>query len=137
GKLTYLFGPRASVYACYGRLFTPFTLETLSPITASSLYVPSSNPGTTFDLQPQRDSLYEAGFHLPLGRADLGFRISHKNSTHYLDDTQVGATNLHEVINFPQGRIDVQAIYLQAPLPKAGNAYLSVSHVVSVNSLNC
>jgi len=137
-KLTYFFGPRSSVYFYYGRLFVPFSLETVNPQTAASLYVPGpTNPGAAFDLKPQRDSLYEAGFHVPLGVADIGFRISHKNSTDYLDDTQVGSTNLHQDINFPLGQINVQAIDLHAPLPNRSSTYFSFSHVTAWNSMNC
>lgn len=135
-KLTYFFSPRASVYAYYGRLFVPFSLETVDPATAASLYVPGS-VSPVFDLKPQRDSLYEAGFHLPLGAADLGLRISHKVSTDYLDDTQVGSTNLHQDINFPIGTINVVAVYVRTPLPNKSNAYLSVAHVTAMNSMNC
>jgi outer membrane receptor for ferrienterochelin and colicins len=135
-KLTYSFSPRASVYAYYGRLFVPFSLETVDPATAASLYLPGT-VSPVFDLKPQRDSLYEAGFHIPLGAADAGFRISHKVSTDYLDDTQVGSTNLHQDINFPLGIIDVQAIHVQAPLANKSTAYLSVAHVTARNSANC
>jgi hypothetical protein len=137
-KLTYFFSPRTSVYAYYGRLFSPFSLESIDPAVAATLYVPGpTNPGAVFDLKPERDSLYETGFHLPLGKADLGFRLSHKVATDYIDDTQVGDTNLHQDINFPQGRVDSQSILAQVPLPNRSTFAASVAHVVAVTSLNC
>lgn len=136
-KLTRIFTPRASMYAYYGRLFVPFSFENVSPQTAASLYAPANAPGGGFDLKPQRDSLYETGGHLPLGSGELGIRISHKVSTDWLDDTQVGATNLHQDINFPQGRVDIQTAYYQQPLPRNGKAYISLTHSIAVNSANC
>lgn len=136
-KLLRKFGARASVYAYYGRLFVPFSFENVSPSTAAQLYVPSSNPGQSFDLLPQRDSLYEIGGHLPLGNGDLGVRISHKVSTDWLDDTQVGASNLHQDINFPVGRVDLQSIYYQVPLARDGRFYAALTHSTALNSLNC
>ncbi len=100
-KLTREFSSRANVYAYYGRLFVPFSLESVSPAAAAALYGAALAPGSTNDLKPQRDSLYEIGGHLPFARGSLGLRISHKVSTDWLDDTQVGATNLHQDINFP------------------------------------
>jgi hypothetical protein len=137
-KLTYEFSPRASAYIYYGRLFEPFSLESISPQAAAALYVPSNlSSGVSFDLKPERDSLYEAGFHVPLGIADVGFRISQRNATDWIDDTQVGATNLHQDINFPQGRVSSQSLYTNVPLANESRAYLSVSHVIAVNSYNC
>ncbi len=103
-KLTRLFGSRASLYAYYGRLFVPFSFESVNPVTAAALYY--APPPGTFDLLPERDSLYEAGGHLPVGSAEAGFRIMHLVATNWLDDTQVGSTNLHQDINFPIGRVD-------------------------------
>ncbi|HEY1654589.1 MAG TPA: TonB-dependent receptor, partial [Candidatus Tumulicola sp.] len=37
-KLTRVFGPRASFYVYYGRLFVPFSFENVNPATAASLY---------------------------------------------------------------------------------------------------
>ncbi|MBV8601944.1 MAG: TonB-dependent receptor, partial [Candidatus Eremiobacteraeota bacterium] len=136
-KLTKFFGERASAYLYYGRLFVPFSFENVDPVTASQLYVNGNAPGVTFDLKPQRDSLYEAGFHVPVGPGDLGFRISHKNSTDWIDDTQVGSTNLHQDINFPRGVVNVQSIAYQTPSTRRSKAYASVSHVVAQNSANC
>jgi len=136
-KLTRIFTPRASVYAYYGRLFVPFSFENVSPQTAASLFTTSNAPGTTFDLKPQRDSLYEIGGHIPLGAGELGMRLSHKVSTDWIDDTQVGATDLHQDINFPQGRVDIQSAYYQHPLPRGGRSYLAVTHSIAVNSANC
>jgi hypothetical protein len=134
-KLTRFFGPRLSVYAYYGRLFVPFSFENVNPVTAASLYY--APPPDTFDLKPQRDSLYELGAHLPIGPADLGVRIMHKVSTDWIDDTQVGATNLHQDINFPAGRVDAQSIYAQQNLQLGGRAYASVTHSIALNSLIC
>lgn len=135
-KLTYSFNNRANVYAYYGRLFVPFSLESVSSSAAAALYTtPVTVSGN--DLKPQRDSLYELGGHLPLGAGELGIRLSHKVSTDWIDDTQVGATNLHQDINFPQGRADSQTLYYTLPLPRNGRFYVSVSHVTAVNSLNC
>lgn len=137
-KLTYNFTKRASIYAYYGRLFEPFSLESISPQAAAALFAPQNlTAGLTYDLKPERDSLYEAGFHVPFGIADLGLRLSHRVATDWIDDTQVGDTNLHQDINFPQGRADSQSIYVNAPLENGGRTYLSVSHVIAVNSTNC
>ncbi|HEV3156644.1 MAG TPA: TonB-dependent receptor [Candidatus Baltobacteraceae bacterium] len=135
-KMTRILTPRSAVYAYYGRLFEPFSFENVSPATAQALYVPGSYNGG-FDLKPERDSLYELGAHLPLGRADVGIRVSHKVATDYLDDTQVGATNLHQDINFPRGRVDLESVSIQQPLAHNGRAYLNVTHSIAVNSLNC
>ncbi|HZO92308.1 MAG TPA: TonB-dependent receptor [Candidatus Baltobacteraceae bacterium] len=136
-KLTRKLGAKADVYAYFGRLFVPFSLESVSPVASAELFGTSVTPGTTNDLKPQRDSLYEIGGHMPLGRGDLGVRISHKVSTDWLDDTQVGATNLHQDINFPQGRVDSQNFYYNQPMARNSRFYASVSHAIAVNSLNC
>ena len=139
-KLMHIFTTHANVYAYYGRLFVPFSLESVSPIAAAELNagpgVPIS-PGTTNDLRPQRDSLYELGGHIGLGSGSLGVRISHKVSTDWIDDTQVGATNLHQDINFPRGLVDSQSAYYDLPLARGSRFTVSVSHVVALNSLNC
>jgi len=136
-KLTHLFKKRSDVYAYYGRLFVPFSLESVSPAAAAALYGTSVAPGATNDLKPQRDSLYELGGHLPLGPGSLGLRISHKVSTDWLDDTQVGATNLHQDINFPIGSVNSQTLSYTTNLARRGRFYASISHVVALNSLNC
>ena len=136
-KLTRLLGKKASVYAYYGRLFVPFSFENVSPLAAASLYTTQNNPGTSFDLKPQRDSLYEVGGHVGLGKGELGVRLSHKKSTDWLDDTQVGATNLHQDINFPQGLVDQETGYFQQSLPHNGRISVSVTHSAALNSLNC
>jgi hypothetical protein len=137
-KLTRNIGKRASIYGYYGRLFVPFSLESISPAASAALFGASAAPGTTNDLKPQRDSLYELGGHAPIGRAgDLGVRISHKVSTDWLDDTQVGATNLHQDINFPRGLVDSQNLYFQQRLANSSRFYVSVSHSNALNSLNC
>ncbi|MBV9409108.1 MAG: TonB-dependent receptor, partial [Candidatus Eremiobacteraeota bacterium] len=136
-KLTRAFGSRASVYAYYGRLFVPFSLESVSPIASAALFGSAPPLGATNDLRPQRDSLYELGGHLPLGRGDLGLRVSHKVSTDWIDDTQVGATNLHQDINFPQGRVNSINLLYNQLLARGGRFYASVSRTQAVNSANC
>jgi outer membrane receptor protein involved in Fe transport len=136
-KLTRILSPRASVYAYYGRLFVPFSFENVSPSAAEALYVPGTITTAGNDLRPQRDSLYEVGGHFPLGPADLGVRISHKVSTDWIDDTQIGATNLHQDINFPIGRVDSQTVSYTLPLARNGRFYANVSHAMALNSTNC
>ena len=89
-KLTRFFGARDSVYAYYGRFFTPFSLENVSPGAAYRLNLPLQAAPAQFDLRPQRDSVYELGGHFALGRGDLGLRVMQKNATDLIDDTQVG-----------------------------------------------
>jgi TonB dependent receptor/Carboxypeptidase regulatory-like domain len=132
-KLTHFFGARDSVYAYYGRFFTPFSLENVSPLAAYTLNLPLQANIAQFDLKPQRDSVYEIGGHFALGRADLGVRIMQKNATDLIDDTQVGTTNLHQDINFAQGRIATQTAYYQLGLPRAGRFYAAITHTYSVN----
>jgi hypothetical protein len=132
-KLTRFFGARDSVYAYYGRFFTPFSLENVSPLAAYTLNLPLQSGVARFDLKPQRDSVYELGGHFAAGRGDLGVRIMQKNATDLIDDTQVGTTNLHQDINFAQGRIATQTAYYQLPLARAGRFYASVTHTYSVN----
>ncbi|HEY0393840.1 MAG TPA: TonB-dependent receptor [Candidatus Elarobacter sp.] len=132
-KLTRSFGARSSVYAYYGRFFTPFSLENVSPLAAYTLNLPTQSSIAQFDLKPQRDSVYEIGAHLALGRGDLGVRIMHKNATDLIDDTQVGTTNLHQDINFAQGRIATQTAYYQLGLARGGRFYASLTHTYSAN----
>lgn len=132
-KLTRFFGARDSVYAYYGRFFTPFSLENVSPLAAYTLNLPLQAKVAQFDLRPQRDSVYEIGGHFALGRGDLGVRIMQKNATDLIDDTQVGTTNLHQDINFAQGRIATQTAYYQLGLARAGRFYAAVTHTYSVN----
>jgi hypothetical protein len=134
-KFSRFFGPKIGVYAYYGRLFVPFSFENVNPATAAALYY--APPPQTFDLKPQRDSLYELGGHVPLGPAELGVRVMHKVSTDWIDDTQVGATNLHQDINFPVGRVDAQSLYVQQSLQLGGRAYASLTHSIALNSLTC
>ncbi len=134
-KLTRLFGSRASLYVYYGRLFVPFSFEDVNPATAAELYY--APPPGTFDLRPERDSLYEAGGHLPIGSADAGFRIMHLVATDWIDDTQIGVTNLHQDINFPEGRVEAQTLYVQQNLARNGRAYFSLTHSTALNSLVC
>ena len=56
-----------------------------------------------------------------------------KNATDLIDDTQVGVTNLHQDINFAQGRIATQTAYYQIGLPRAGRFYAALTHTYSVN----
>ena len=132
-KLTRFFGARDSVYAYFGRFFTPFSLENVSPLAAYTLNLPLLSNVAQFDLKPQRDSVYEVGGHFALGRGDLGVRIMQKNATDLIDDTQVGVTNLHQDINFTQGRIATQTAYYQVGLPRAGRFYAALTHTYSVN----
>ena len=132
-KLTRFFGPRASAYIYYGRFFTPFSFENVSPSAAHLINLPLQATPAQFDLRPQRDSVYEIGGHLPLGNGDLGLRIMQKNATDLIDDTQVGVTLLHQDINYQLGRIATQSAYYQQPLSHAGRFYVSVNHTYSVN----
>jgi hypothetical protein len=132
-KLTRFFGARDSVYAYYGRFFTPFSLENVSPLAAYTLNLPLLTNVAQFDLKPQRDSVYEVGGHFALGRGDLGVRVMQKNATDLIDDTQVGVTNLHQDINFNQGRIATQTAYYQVGLARAGRFYAALTHTYSVN----
>jgi len=132
-KLTRFLNSRDSVYAFYGRFFTPFSLEDVSPTAAFALNLPLQSSIAAFDLKPQRDSVYEVGGHFGLGRGDLGLRVMQKDATDLIDDTQVGVTNLHQDINFALGRIATQTAYYQLALPRAGRYYLSLTHTYSVN----
>ncbi len=127
-KLTRSFGDTASLYVYYGRFFTPFSLENVSPSVARVIQ-PSSG---TFDLRPQRDSDYEIGGHLAMGRGDLGVRVAQKNATDLIDDTQVGTTNLHQDINFALGRIATQSLAYQRALVRGGRVYGSLAHTYAV-----
>jgi hypothetical protein len=132
-KMTRFFGPRASLYAYYGRFFTPFSFENVSPYAAYLLDLPLQPAPAAFDLKPQRDSDYELGGHLPLGGGDLGMRVMQKNAADLIDDTQVGVTNLHQDINYQLGRIAVQALEYRKPLALQGQYYLTGNHTYSVN----
>jgi Carboxypeptidase regulatory-like domain/TonB-dependent Receptor Plug Domain len=132
-KLTHSFGSRYSVYAYYGRFFTPFSLENVSPLAAYTLNLPLQTSPAQFDLKPQRDSVYEIGGHFGVGRGDLGVRVMQKNATDLIDDTQVGVTNLHQDINYQLGRIATQTAYYQLGLPRAGRVSFALTHTYSVN----
>lgn len=132
-KLTRFFGARDSVYAYYGRFFTPFSLENVSPTSAYTLNLPLQSAVSAFDLKPQRDSVYELGGHFGVGRGDLGVRVMQKNATDLIDDTQVGVTNLHQDINYALGRIATQTAYYQVGFGRASRFYLSATHTYSVN----
>ncbi len=127
-KLTRFLGPRASLYAYYGRFFTPYSFENVSPATGQALNPASGN----FDLLPQRDSVYEIGGHLPLAGGDLGIRIMQKNATDVIDDTAVLNTNLHQDINYKLGRIGTQTAFFQHSLARSGRFYVSATHTYSV-----
>jgi len=132
-KLTRMLGPRSSIYAFYGRFFTPFSFENVSPKAAFTLNLPIQPTVAQFDLKPQRDSDYEIGGHLPVGAGDLGLRVMQKNATDLIDDTQVGLTNLHQDINYQVGRIATQSAILQMPFQAGDNFYVSVNHTYSEN----
>jgi len=132
-KLTKILSPRASVYGYYGRFFTPFSFENVSPQAAQLLDLPLQQQVAAFDLKPQRDSDYEFGGHLPVGSGELGLRVMWKNATDLIDDTQVGVTLLHQDINYQLGRIATQSAYYQAPLSRQGRLYFSLNHTYSVN----
>jgi hypothetical protein len=132
-KITHFLGKRDSVYAYYGRFFTPFSLENVSPVAAYTLNLPLQSSIARFDLKPQRDSVYEIGGHFALGKGDLGVRVMQKNATDLIDDTQVGVTNLHQDINYALGRIATQTAYYQLSLARASRFYLSASHTYSVD----
>jgi hypothetical protein len=132
-KLTRIFGPRASAYAYFGRFFTPFSFENVSPAAAQLLNLPLQRHVAAFDLKPQRDSDYEVGGHVPVRQGDLGLRVMWKNAADLIDDTQIGVTLLHQDINYRVGRIAVQSLYYQLPLRRQGRYYLAVNHTYSVN----
>jgi hypothetical protein len=132
-KFTRLFTPRAGAYVYYGRFFTPFSFENVSPYAAFLLNLPLQPTPAQFDLKPQRDSVYEIGGHLPLGAGDLGLRIMQKDATDLIDDTQVGVTLLHQDINYQLGRIATQSAYYQQNLMHNGRFYVSFNHTYSVN----
>ncbi len=132
-KFQRIFSPRSNVYVYYGRFFTPFSFENLSPSAAQVLNLPLQQSVAAFDLKPQRDSDYEIGGHLPVGHGDLGWRVMQKNATDLIDDTQVGVTNLHQDINYRLGRIATQSLYYQIPLRDNGRFYVSANHTYSKN----
>ena len=133
-KLTRFFGGgKSSAYVYYGRFFTPFSLENVSPIAAYILNLPLQTSPAQFDLKPQRDSVYEIGAHFALKRGDLGLRVMQKNATDVIDDTQVGITPLHQDINYALGRIATQTAYYQLAFARASRFYASVAHTYSVN----
>ncbi len=132
-KFTRKLGARDSVYVFYGRFFTPFSLENVSPTAAYSLNLPLQSAVAQFDLKPERDSVYELGGHFGVGKGDLGIRLMQKNATDLIDDTQVGVTNLHQDINYALGRIATQTAYYQLGLARASRFYFSIAHTYSVN----
>lgn len=133
-KITRFYGQRASVYAYIGRFFEPFSLENVSPSAAYELNLPLQPTQAQFDLKPERDTQLELGGHIPLGSGDLGFRVWQKNANDLIDDTQVGVTLLHQDINYVLGRLSQEALNYTQPLARNGRAYVSIAHVVSLNS---
>jgi hypothetical protein len=132
-KLTRNLSPRDSIYVFYGRYFTPFSLENVSPVAAYTLNLPLQTSVAQFDLKPERDSAYEIGGHFGVGKGDLGVRVMQKDATDLIDDTQVGTTNLHQDINYAEGRIATQSAYYQLGFGRASRLYASVTHTYSVN----
>jgi hypothetical protein len=133
-KITRSFGNRASIYGYIGRFFEPFSFENVSPEAAYLLNLPLQPHPAQFDLKPERDTELELGGHIPVGSGDLGFRVWQKNANDLIDDTQVGVTLLHQDINYVLGRISQEAINYTHPVAHNGRAYLSVAHVMSLNS---
>src|ERR1700694_1419722 len=130
-KYTYIINNRSSLYAYYGRLFTPFSFENVSPAAAAQIN-PSS--GLSFDLKPARESLYEIGGAFGLGQTAHGsWKIAHKSLVNVLDDAQVGATNIHQDINFGDGRADFQDVLLEVPHGNGTHDYISLTHSRAVN----
>ncbi len=133
-KITRSYGKRASAYLYIGRFFTPFSFENVSPRAAQLLNLPNQPAPSAFDLEPQRDSVFEIGGHLPVGAGELGLRVMQKDAVNLIDDTQVGVTALHQDINYAAGNISVQSAYYQLALPAASRFYLSLTHARSVNT---
>ncbi len=132
-KLTRLFGPRAAVYAYFGRFFTPFSFENVDPAAAQLLNLPLQPTVAQFDLRPERDTMLEAGGHLPIGRGNLGLRVWQKNAVDLIDDTQVGVTLLHQDINYQLGRLSSESAFYELPLARNGRVYASLAHTLSLN----
>ena len=132
-KLTRLFGSRASAYAYFGRFFTPFSFENVDPAAAQLLNLPLQAAVAQFDLRPERDTMLEAGGHLPIGRGNLGLRVWQKNAVDLIDDTQVGVTLLHQDINYRLGRLSSQSAFYELPLERDGRVYVSLAHTLSLN----
>ncbi|MGP6158103.1 MAG: TonB-dependent receptor domain-containing protein [Vulcanimicrobiaceae bacterium] len=132
-KLTRTFGPRASIYAYFGRFFEPFSFENVDPHAAQLLNLPLQSTVAPFDLKPERDTQLEFGGHVPLGPGELGFRIWQKNANDLIDDTQVGVTLLHQDINYVLGRLSAETLAYNQPLRNNGRVYLNVNHTISLN----
>ncbi len=122
-KVTRTFSPRMNLYVYYGRLFA-------APPSDDLMF--RGVPQARFDLRPQRDSLYEAGAHVPLGSLDLGIRIAHRTSDDVLDDVQLGSTNIREDVNYTRGITDVQALFLQRNAPSGRNLLFSIARTRAV-----
>ncbi|MDQ6780327.1 MAG: TonB-dependent receptor, partial [Candidatus Eremiobacteraeota bacterium] len=130
-RFTHVVNDRTSWYAYYGRLFTPFSFENVSPRVAQ-LINPAS--GLAFDLQPARESLYEIGGAFGVGGNARGsWKIAHKSLVNVIDDAQVGTTNIHQDINFGDGRADFQDVLLEFPRGNGTHDYVSLTHSRAVN----
>lgn len=90
-KLTRTLTARSSIYAYYGRLFEPYAPGNYFEAAPDSVGIPFM---TTARLQPESDSLYEIGGHVPLGKANLGVRFWHKVEVDALDETLIPNTNV-------------------------------------------
>ena len=132
-KITRMYGNQANVYAYFGRFFTPFSFENVSPEAAHLLNLPLQPTVAQFDLRPERDTDVELGGHLRLGSGTLGLRLMQKIAVDVLDDTQVGVTALHQDINYSRGNISTQSAYYQQSLLGNGRLYASVTHTRAVN----
>lgn len=132
-KFTRFFGPRASLYAYFGRFFEPFSFENVDPKAAQLLNLPLQASVAQFDLKPERDTQLEFGGHVPLGVGSLGFRMWQKNAYDLIDDTQVGVTLLHQDINYAVGRLSQEALDYVVPIQNSGRGYVSIAHTVSLN----
>jgi len=132
-KLSRFFGARDSVYVYYGRFFTPFSLENVSPLAAYTLNLPLQTSVAQFDLKPERDSAYEVGGHFGVCRGDLGVRVMQKNATDLIDDTQVGVTTCTRTSTTRRDASPTQTAYYQLGLARAGRFYAALTHTYSVN----
>jgi outer membrane receptor protein involved in Fe transport len=121
------------MYVYFGRFFTPFSFENVSPVAAQKLNAPLQPSTAQFDLKPQRDTDLEVGAAAPLGPGELGVRIMQKDAADLIDDTQVGVTALHQDINYARGNVSSQSTYYQQGLGRGGRAYVSLTHTRAVN----
>ncbi len=124
-KIAHAWSPRSNAYLYYGRLFSPFSFQNISPTPAREL-----NPTDTGSpaLKPQQGSLYEVGGNMPLKGADLGMRIWHEAEQNVVDDYRLGNTNVRQDLNFSQGVIDLQSVIVQKRLARSGRSFVSLTH---------